>query len=68
MLYPFQSGKLVTTMFARITEIVENPNVLVCVLIDEVESLAHARNQCLSGESSFRVLNKINSYSDYFIG
>lgn len=36
-------------MFAKISEIVENSNLLVCVLIDEIESLAHARNQCTSG-------------------
>jgi hypothetical protein len=36
-------------MFTKITEIVENSNLLVCVLIDEIESLAHARNQCISG-------------------
>lgn len=37
-------------MFSRINDFVENRNILVCVLIDEVESLAHARNQCLSGK------------------
>lgn len=47
----FQSGKLVNKMFSRITEVVENKDVLVCVLIDEVESLAHARNQCVSGKN-----------------
>lgn len=36
-------------MFNRISEVVENKDVLICVLIDEVESLAHARNQCVSG-------------------
>lgn len=37
-------------MFSRIREIVEEEDTLVCVLIDEVESLAHARQQCMSGE------------------
>lgn len=36
-------------MFNKITEVVQNKELLVCVLIDEVESLAHARNQCVSG-------------------
>lgn len=49
----FQSGKLVTKMFSKIMEVVENKNVLVCVLIDEVESLAHARSQCVSGKKIF---------------
>lgn len=38
-------------MFNNILEVVQNDNVLVCVLIDEVESLAHARNQCVSGKN-----------------
>lgn len=52
----FQSGKLVNKMFSRITEVVENKDVLVCVLIDEVESLAHARNQCVSGKTIFDLI------------
>lgn len=40
-------------MFNKITEIVENKNLLVCVLIDEVESLAHARTQCISGKKKY---------------
>lgn len=38
-------------MFAKIKDVTENSNNLVCVLIDEIESLAHARNKCLSGIS-----------------
>lgn len=45
----FQSAKLVTKMFTKIKEVLEDSNILVCVLIDEVESLAHARDQCISG-------------------
>lgn len=37
-------------MFSKISEIVENKDLLVCVLIDEVESLVHARDQCVSGK------------------
>lgn len=37
-------------MFSKIKDILEDNNILVCVLIDEVESLAHARDQCVSGK------------------
>lgn len=49
----FQSAKLVSNMFLKVKEICENQNVLVCVLIDEVESLARARDQCASGKPFF---------------
>ena len=38
-----ESGKLVSKLFAKITELVEDENCLVFVLIDEVESLTAAR-------------------------
>jgi len=38
-----ESGKLVSKLFAAITELVEEPQALVFVLIDEVESLTAAR-------------------------
>lgn len=63
----FQSGKLVTKMFIKIKEIVEDPNILVCVLIDEVESLAHARDQCISANEpsdSIRVVNAVLTQID----
>ncbi|KAJ8959134.1 hypothetical protein NQ318_022392 [Aromia moschata] len=62
-----ESGKLVTKMFTKIKEIVENPSIFVCVLIDEVESLAHARNQCVSGNEpsdSIRVVNAVLTQID----
>ncbi|XP_044252792.1 pachytene checkpoint protein 2 homolog [Tribolium madens] len=62
-----ESGKLVTKMFSKIIEIVENSNLLVCVLIDEIESLAHARNQCVSGNEpsdSIRVVNAVLTQID----
>lgn len=37
-------------MFSKIMDIIEDPQILACVLIDEIESLAHARDKCLSGE------------------
>lgn len=59
----FQSGKLVTKMFSKLSEIIENPNLLVCVLIDEVESLTRARNHCLSG--NFRLTFSFNLYINF---
>lgn len=38
-----ESGKLVSKLFQAITELVEEPQALVFVLIDEVESLTAAR-------------------------
>lgn len=58
----FQSGKLVASMFGKIREIVEEPDTLVFLLIDEVESLAHARQKCMSGSEpsdSVRVVNAL---------
>lgn len=43
-------------MFMKVKQICENQNVLVCVLIDEVESLARARDQCASGKT-FSIFN-----------
>jgi SpoVK/Ycf46/Vps4 family AAA+-type ATPase len=44
-----ESGKLVTKMFNKITEIVEDGSLFVCVLIDEVESLTAARQAAANG-------------------
>lgn len=54
-------------MFAKIKAIVENSKLLVCVLIDEIESLAHARTQCLSGNEpsdSIKVVNAVLTQID----
>ncbi|GJQ72210.1 hypothetical protein Trydic_g3301 [Trypoxylus dichotomus] len=62
-----ESAKLVTKLFTRIKEIIEDSNILVCLLIDEVESLAHARNQCMSGNEpsdSIRVVNAVLTQID----
>ncbi|CAH1959234.1 unnamed protein product [Acanthoscelides obtectus] len=62
-----ESGKLVNKMFTKIREVVENANLLVCVLIDEVESLARAREQCVSGaepSDSIRVVNTLLTQID----
>lgn len=41
-------------MFGKIREIIEEQDTLVCVLIDEVESLAHARQQSMIGKDYFK--------------
>lgn len=43
-----ESGKLVMKLFDQIREIVENQNSLVCILIDEIESIAFERNSISS--------------------
>lgn len=58
-------------MFTRIKEIIEDPNILVCMLIDEVESLAHARDLCISGNEpsdSVRVVNAVLTQIDQIKG
>ncbi|XP_054725851.1 pachytene checkpoint protein 2 homolog [Anastrepha obliqua] len=61
-----ESGKLVMRLFAKIREIVIDPHNLVCVLIDEVESLAYARD-CMSGQEpkdAMRVVNALLTQLD----
>ncbi len=41
---------MVQKMFAKITELIEDPDALVCVLIDEVESLTASRKASMSGQ------------------
>ena len=50
-----ESGKLVQRMFETIQEIVDDPRALVCVLIDEVESLAAARKVSITVSVSSRI-------------
>ncbi|PHU00949.1 Pachytene checkpoint protein 2 -like protein [Capsicum chinense] len=62
-----ESGKLVAKLFLKIQEMVEEENNLVFVLIDEVESLAAARNAALSGSEpsdSIRVVNALLTQLD----
>jgi len=54
-------------MFSKIEEMVENPNALVCVLIDEVESLTHARQCAIKGtepSDSIRTVNAVLTQID----
>ncbi|KAH8306236.1 hypothetical protein KR018_004925 [Drosophila ironensis] len=61
-----ESGKLVARLFARIGELIADPNNLVCLLIDEVESLAYARNNMSSSEprDAMRVVNAVLTQLD----
>uniref|UniRef100_A0A0P4VZI3 AAA+ ATPase domain-containing protein n=1 Tax=Scylla olivacea TaxID=85551 RepID=A0A0P4VZI3_SCYOL len=63
-----ESGKLVQRMFSKIVELAEDPMALVVVLIDEVESLARARQSSLSGadpSDAVRVVNAVLTQIDY---
>ncbi|KAL1130699.1 hypothetical protein AAG570_011940 [Ranatra chinensis] len=65
--YFSESGKLVTKMFNKIGEVIADPKTLVCVLIDEVESLAHSRAAASSGSEpsdSIRVVNSVLTQLD----
>ncbi|CAK1550292.1 unnamed protein product [Leptosia nina] len=62
-----ESGKLVAKVFDRIREIAEDKKLLACVLIDEVESLAHARQAAMAGlepSDSIRAVNAILTQLD----
>ncbi|XP_020246677.1 pachytene checkpoint protein 2 homolog isoform X2 [Asparagus officinalis] len=62
-----ESGKLVAKLFQKIQEMVEDESNLVFVLIDEVESLAAARQAALSGSEpsdSIRVVNALLTQMD----
>ncbi|KAK7491376.1 hypothetical protein BaRGS_00017354 [Batillaria attramentaria] len=62
-----ESGKLVTKMFQRLHDYMVDPELLVCVLIDEVESLTAARKSCLNGNEpsdAIRVVNAVLTQID----
>ncbi|XP_033096248.1 pachytene checkpoint protein 2 homolog [Anneissia japonica] len=62
-----ESGKLVMKMFQKIQELIDDPNSLVCVLIDEVESLTAARKSALNGtepSDAIRVVNALLTQID----
>lgn len=56
-----ESGKLVVKMFQKIKEIIEDPEALVCILIDEVESLTVARKSSLSGNEPSDAVRVVNA-------
>ncbi|XP_078690105.1 pachytene checkpoint protein 2 homolog [Branchiostoma floridae x Branchiostoma belcheri] len=62
-----ESGKLVLKMFQKIQELIDDSDALVCVLIDEVESLTAARKASLSGtepSDAIRVVNALLTQID----
>ncbi|KAK9812929.1 hypothetical protein WJX72_005914 [[Myrmecia] bisecta] len=56
-----ESGKLVSALFAKITELVEEDDSLVFVLIDEVESLTAARKSAVSGNEPADAIRAVNA-------
>lgn len=65
--YFSESGKLVTEMFNKIKEQLAFKESFVCVLIDEVESLARARDAVLAGtepSDAIRVVNALLTQID----
>ncbi|XP_046389216.1 pachytene checkpoint protein 2 homolog [Ischnura elegans] len=62
-----ESGKLVMKMFEKIRDLIDDKEALVCVLLDEVESLAHARKASMSvsePSDSLRVVNAVLTQID----
>ena len=62
-----ESGKLVQKMFTKIQELIDDPKALVCVLIDEVESLTAARRASSSSaepSDAIRVVNALLTQID----
>ncbi|XP_055309924.1 pachytene checkpoint protein 2 homolog isoform X1 [Sitodiplosis mosellana] len=61
-----ESGKLVLKMFTTIKDVAEDPLSLVVILIDEVESIAYARDSVSSHEpsDSIRVVNSLLTQLD----
>jgi len=62
-----ESGKLVMKMFQKIQEMIDDPEALICVLIDEVESLTSARKSAMSGSEpsdAIRVVNAVLTQID----
>ncbi|GAA5845714.1 hypothetical protein JCM3766R1_001146 [Sporobolomyces carnicolor] len=56
-----ESGKLVQRLFAQVTEMVDDENCFVVVLIDEVESLTAARAGAMSGKEPSDALRVVNA-------
>ncbi|XP_072250488.1 pachytene checkpoint protein 2 homolog isoform X2 [Leuresthes tenuis] len=56
-----ESGKLVTKMFQKIQQLIDDKDALVFVLIDEVESLTAARSACQAGTEPSDAIRVVNS-------
>ena len=48
-------------MFRKIQELIDDPDVLVCVLIDEVESLTAARKSAMNGSEPSDAIRVVNA-------
>lgn len=61
-----ESGKLVQKVFGQINEMCQDPSSMVCVLVDEVESIAFAREAISNNEpsDSIRVVNAVLTQLD----
>ncbi|XP_063670551.1 pachytene checkpoint protein 2 homolog isoform X2 [Pan troglodytes] len=62
-----ESGKLVTKMFQKIQDLIDDKDALVFMLIDEVESLTATRNACRAGtepSDAIRVVNAVLTQTD----
>ena len=56
-----ESGKLVQKMFTEIKRLMEDSRALICVLIDEVESLTAARKNAMSGSEPSDAIRVVNA-------
>ena len=56
-----ESGKLVTKLFGKISEFVEDSGAAVFVLIDEVESLTAARRAAVAGSEPSDAIRAVNA-------
>ena len=56
-----ESGKLVQQMFEKIAYIASDTDSFVCLLIDEVESLAHSRAAAASGNEPSDAVRVVNA-------
>ncbi|XP_073976534.1 pachytene checkpoint 2 protein isoform X3 [Rhodnius prolixus] len=66
--YFSESGKLVSKMFTKILEMVQIPDMLTCILVDEVESLTHSRAAASQGtepSDAVRVVNAVLTHLDH---
>uniref|UniRef100_UPI00358E36FD pachytene checkpoint protein 2 homolog isoform X2 n=1 Tax=Myxine glutinosa TaxID=7769 RepID=UPI00358E36FD len=62
-----ESGKLVMKMFQKIQDLIDDKESLICVLIDEVESLTASRSSSLAGtepSDAIRVVNTLLTQID----
>lgn len=61
-----ESGKLVQKVFGQINDLCQDPSSMVCVLVDEVESIAFARESISNNEpsDSIRVVNAVLTQLD----